>query len=333
MADNTDCTDWQVAAGSDGRNYADAFLRHGIAFFSEDFSDRAKEVKSGDKIILKEGKTYIVAVGTIREENGSPYGHEGKPWLKDFDGWDLSFYIHVDWHRLPEKKEVKGLSIGTIQRTHYGEVHALDEKVLKDDRLKVKVKEKPDPRDTNELEKKEINRLLASGAFERIHKLADHYYRTQQWGDVREHETRTFLVVPLLIALGWPESHIKVELSTSGRKRIDIACFSKPYGRAKDGTPNNDDCTLIIETKGFTQGLSHAQGQAEDYAESFPSCRTTVVTNGYCYKAFTKTNGSFGDSPAAYLNLRHPRDAYPVSPDETKGCVELLRLLLPPVIP
>jgi len=53
------------------------------------------------------------------------------------------------------------------------------------------------------------------------------------------------------------------------------------------------------------------------------------VSNDLCYKAFAREeNGEFTRNPAAYLNLEKPREKYPPDP-KIKGCLELLRLLLP----
>jgi hypothetical protein len=56
-------------------------------------------------------------------------------------------------------------------------------------------------------------RLWASGrpaaAISRIQRLARWYSRRAGW--VSEHEIRTFLIVPLPLALGWPEQRINIE--------------------------------------------------------------------------------------------------------------------------
>jgi hypothetical protein len=103
-----------------------------------------------------------------------------------------------------------------------------------------------------------------TATFNRIRRLARYYYR-RPWEDVREHEARTFLVIPLLLALGWAEQQIKIELPAGGRERADIACFSRPYNR------NKGECVLIIETKSFSQGLYYARNQVERYAKEFPN--------------------------------------------------------------
>jgi hypothetical protein len=129
------------------------------------------------------------------------------------------------------------------------------------------------------------------------------------------------------LALGWTERQIKIEIG-AGRGRIDIACFGRPYTRVA-GKANNQDCELIIETKGLQQGLSLAPAQVRGYAEFYPSTRAIVVTNGYCSKVYVKKEGEFPALPTCYLNLLDPRDLYPLDPVQTAGCVEVLVELLP----
>src|SRR6266705_5401642 len=98
----------------------------------------------------------------------------------------------------------------------------------------------------------------------KIRLLADYYYKQSWWEDVREHETRTFLVVPLLLALGWAEQQLKIEFPVPRVGRVDIACFTGPFLQCSD-----EDVVVLIETKGFSSGLDFARGQAEAYATQF----------------------------------------------------------------
>lgn len=89
--------------------------------------------------------------------------------------------------------------------------------------------------------------------------------------DVKEHETRTFLIIPLLIALGWPEQKLKIEW-----KKIDIAFFRKPY--SKQNTYLDEECIIILESKRFWAGLSYAASQATDYTTRYPNCERLIVS-------------------------------------------------------
>src|SRR5208282_3719133 len=73
---------WQIAAGSLGRDYADRFLRHGLAFVGGEVPCQTMdEVKPGDIVILKRGMTQIVAVGQVVERDGRSRSRGDKEWL------------------------------------------------------------------------------------------------------------------------------------------------------------------------------------------------------------------------------------------------------------
>jgi len=337
---------WQIAAGSFGREYADCFLRFGMAFVGGKRQiETMDKVALGDRVILKRGVSRIAAVGQVVERDGKHKGNLDKDWLRDFDGWDLSAYCFVEWHRPKKAIEAKGLALGTIRRVHDKSLREQAENALADwpaqDRLV------PEPKPTHKVGDSDILEFLVAqglrpgaaedltAAFSRIRLLARYYYGALDrkdfgWDEIREHETRTFLVIPLLLALGWAEQQIKIELPIQGQRRVqgqrraDVACFRRPYTKA------SDNVCLILESKGFSQGLDYASDQAMEYAEHFPSCQIVVVTNGYCYKAFRRDEaGAYSAAPSAYLNLLQPRNRYPLDPANVDGCLEALRLLLP----
>jgi hypothetical protein len=130
----------------------------------------------------------------------------------------------------------------------------------------------------------------------------------------------------LLLALGWAEQRIQIELKVPGVGRADIACFKNPVTELHQ----DEDCVLLIETKGLVQGLNYAPEQAHRYAEKFPSCNVVLVTNGYCYKAYQRSSeGNFSLQPSAYLNIIDPQDRYPIDPTQVGGAIEILKMLTP----
>lgn len=334
-------TVWQVAAGSAGRDYTGDFLKYGMAFVGGSVQIAAiARVQVGDVMILKRGMSEIAAVGYVVNRDGRCGGNGDKEWLKDFDGWFLPAYCYVEWHVPAQTHSTSGLTRATIQQVNKPNLRAEAAYLLAQAPLTQQVYQ--DPRPTRAISDTEILDFLVreglrpsaaeelTTAFRRIRLLASYYYGNGPWEDVREHETRTFLIMPLLLALGWAEQQIKIELGTEGRKRIDVACFRKPYRRDANGLANSDDCVLILESKGFSSGLNAAPAQARDYAHSFPSCRVLVVTNGYCYKAYVRASDeSFAAQPSAYLNLLAPHDRYPLDPENVGGALEVLRILLP----
>lgn len=325
---------WQVAAGDGQREYADYFLRFGLAFVGgKEPLSRLREVREGDVLLLRRGLREILAVGEVVARGGRVSGDGDKEWLRDFDGWDLQGWCNVDWHKSPHPIPATGLNQGTIQRTHKAELRRIADDCLASHPVLVV---EPEPISASPVNDEQILRTLVSAGLRigaaddltetlrRIRLLARYYYDECEWEKVREHETRTFLVVPLLLALGWAEQQLKIELPCDGG-RIDIAGYARPFNF------QDSPCTLIVETKGFHAGLTNVHEQAKRYAALFPDCRTLVVTNGYCYKLFSREpGGSFPNSPAGYLNLLHPRSVYPLDPS-VPGALKVLTALIPTI--
>ena len=162
-----------------------------------------------------------------------------------------------------------------------------------------------------------------TNTFRRIRLLADYYYNYCDWAEVREHETCSFLVLPLLLSLGWAEQKLKVEFPVAGGK-IDIAGFTRSFHKI------TSKCSLIVETKGFATGLDFAPEQAERYVQDLDTCQVVVVSNGHCYKAYRRLpSDKFSRTPAAYLDLNRPRDRYPLDPERVGGALQLLECLIP----
>jgi hypothetical protein len=325
---------WQVSAGSEGsdRGYEKFFLRHGMAFVGLAY-EAMQQIDVGNIVLLKRGSSEIVTAGEVVQRNGVHRGEGDKEWLQDFDGWDLSAYCYVDW-RVPPKKPLltKGLAQPAITRAWKSEHHDLADSLLSQP---VQAFE-PEPEPTNPITDDQILEFMISqglrpsaadeltNTVRKIRLLANYYCNECEWEDIREHETRIFLVAPLLLALGWAEQQMKIELPCSAG-RIDVACFLRPSQRKKE------DCVLLMETKDFGSGLDYAPEQARRYATDFPNCQVLVVTNGWCYKTFlrNKANNLFHEQPHAYLNLLKPRDRYPLDPQRTKGALSVMESLLP----
>lgn len=311
-----------------------------------------KQVQEGDVVILKSGVTKVLAVGRVVEhpDEGKHIGCGDQEWLRDFVGWDLPAYCYVEWYVPGEPIEgVKGLAQTAIARAKQP-----GPQKTADDALSTKRAPDGEPgrklANPEELDLEEVRDHLAAEGLDRqsaenlvpklhhLQNLVDHYYEFgyQNWDDVKEHEARTFLIVPLLLALGWTERQIKIELSpgklvadTPTRKSIDVACFLNDYV-PEDKQTNQKNCKFLIESKRFSSGVTiDAPQQVKEYANKLPDCETVLVSNGYCYKAFRRDEeGMFSDEPHAYLSLRKLTRNYPLDPD-VKGALELLRLLLP----
>jgi len=321
---------WQVAAGSAGRDYSDVFIKYGLAFVGDKKQEATMDlVQPGDYMLLKRGLTEIVAVGEVVVRGGKHRGNGDKKWLQDVDGWDLPAYCFVDWHEPPSPLPVTGLTRATLQKTWDPDIIAAANTCMKS--FPVSPIE-PEPKLPDRIDDEQIIEFLVGKGlriaaaeeltmtFHRIRRLAKYYKENVDWEDVREHETRTFLIVPLLLALGWSEQSIKIEQPVEGG-RVDLALFNGPYNG------DSQSAVVLIESKGFAQGLYYAPGQVKGYAMHFPRCKVIFVSNGYCYKAYEDSGCGFSSEPSAYLNILDPRSAYPLNP-KIHGTFELLRLLL-----
>lgn len=326
-------TYWQIAAGFHGRDYSEEFLRFGIAFVGGD-EQRATmaEIKPGDVVVLKWGVKQIAAVGDVVARNGVCRGDGDKEWLHDFDGWDLPAYCYVNW-RVPHRpRDTEGLRRGTICRIHKSAALAEADAIL----TLPPIMPQPEPKPTKLVDDDEILDFLIreglrpgaaddlTNTLRRIRLLANYYNMHFDRDIIKEHETRTFLIIPLLLALGWAEQQLKIEFSTCFGS-IDIACFARPYHR------KNNECVALIESKSFSSGLHYAPEQVREYAKAFQTCQVLVVSNGYCYKTYKRLPGNegFSKTPSAYMNLLKPRKRYPLDPVNVKGVFDVLRTLLP----
>ncbi len=224
---------WQVAAGDDKGDYSKIFLNFGVMLVGpgepgdyvkneHKYKDIkrwvtrigpfAKKVKEGDIVVLKKpsgSKWKAFAVGTVASE------YKFSEVFDDAEGWHLQHYRKVKWFKPKRNIEIRGLARGTfkgIRKLSEKEKEKLIELTKNKDRY-IKPKKIPE---TDKIIKSEelIGNLIQNGlsiknaeeliqTFNRIRKLVQWYYNFDR--DVKEHEVRTFLVIPLLLALGWPE--------------------------------------------------------------------------------------------------------------------------------
>lgn len=305
---------WQIFAGSHGRDYSEDFIRYGLAFVggSEQIAALAK-VQANDIILLKNGREKVSAVGHVESRDGIHFGNWDKEWLLlDYDGWDLGGYVYVRWFLVAEQPPLsKLLGRRTIERFYDSHV---EEWAVKQMAMQSACSIEPEPETTLEITEAQIADYLISTGFRtsdadklvstifQIRRLVS-YYRGCNWEEIREHETRTFLVIPLLLAMGWSEQLIKIEQPVESRGKVDIACFSTPVGA------KSRKCVLAIETKGFNHGLRWARDQIAGYAESelLSSCSTLMTSNGYCYRVYEKDQNEQVWTQTAYMNLLKPR--------------------------
>ena len=315
---------WQIGSGDSSRDYSLIFLDFGVAlvgpgnpgdernpeiekFYKENPNIKnwgivIKQIKKGDWIILRSGQRVIKAVG----EATSDYDYNEI--FGDVDGWDLQHLVNVKWY-LP-KKEISFDKSVLVRRTL---TNCYNEAVI--DRIKTeefeyypttidyKKLKPPKQITTTNITQSLIDYGLRiqdaeniAQTIQRIIKLTKWYHDNDYW--VLEHEIRTFLVIPLLISLGWSEQKIKIEYN-----KIDIAIFKNSFTGDYKTNPS-----IIVETKRFNDGLSFTSLQALHYSKDYSVCKKFITTNGFLYKIFEKQKDGFVET--AYLNMFNLRERH-----------------------
>ncbi len=315
---------WQVAAGDGGRDYHKVFLRYGVMLIGMggrgdyrtnkgDYEGyQSNDIKyfcdadEDDIVVLKRpsGKLWeILAVGTIRGE------YDFVPTFDDVEGWHLQHCRHVEWVKPRDNRPIPGLSRGTFRGVNKQSTIQTIRKMLESGEP---IPSSPIPEAVAELADEDLIDVLIdyglrpkdaeefTQTIHRIRRLVKWYERYGM--RIKEHETRTFLIIPLLLTLGWTEQKLKIEWNN-----IDIAFFEKPY---IEGSRESNECIMILETKRLWEGLSYGTSQAETYATKYPKCSKLIVSDGCCYKLFCREGNTWNYS--AYLNLLHPKRKHPL---------------------
>ena len=333
---------WQVAAGDGERDYSKAFVKFGIMlvgpgdpgdyFENKDvyrkhpwgsvvkaFAERAQD---SDIVVLKrpsKKQWKVLAVGKIKGD------YQCLPIFDDVEGWDLQHCRKVEWF-LPEGEMlIPGLARGTFSRIWKPAIAEQTKQALDSGKP---ISPQPLPEIAPKLSDEDlINYLINNGlrpkdaedlarTIARIRRLVRWYWN--YGANIKEHETRAFLILPLLFALGWSEQRLKIEW-----KATDIAFFDKPYNRQNRDTKN---CIMILESKRFWGGLTYAEGQVKKYAKNFPNCRHLIVSDGCCYKLFKREDDEWIYD--AYLNILKPKSRHPYEM-EKGGAQDVFLSLMP----
>lgn len=344
---------WQIKAGDGERDYPKVFLDFGVMLIGpgtkwgdyhkhrkdyenekdynpttrrtlRQFADEVDE-KAAELVVLKcpVGGTEwaAVAVGEITS------GYDFKFAFSDVEGFQLQHCRQVDW-RETSKKTIRGLGRGGGTFCHLNDKRARKEVVrlwregepIKPNRIP------PDPKILTDEELVDSladykdcgrrNAKLIVDTVLRLQRLAKWYEKNDNDYDVKEHETRTFLVIPLIMSLGWAEENVKIEWN-----HRDVALFGAPYSK-------EDEPIVIIETKALWDGLGDATKQAQEYAGPYKTCKRVVVTDGIRYKLYTRPKPGKDWLLTAYLNLLTPTRNHPYEPG-VGGAVSFLEKMIP----
>lgn len=342
-------TVWQFAAGDGVRDYAALCVRFGRAMvgpgspgpypdhrdhyladaddyrpWMESFCSE-EMLREGDLLALKrpEGRAFAVdAVGRVQG------GYEWLEQFGDVDGWDLQHTRTIEWRIPPNGRAVPvgGLRRGTLSRTVKAAeaIRGLHElwSPRPPENLPPPALPLGDDGLTEALFEHGLPILQCDALVDtlaRLRRLAG-WYKAQR-GVISEHEIRTFLIVPVLQALGWSEQRTKIEF-----RYIDVALFDEPY-RPEEAP------AVIVESKRPDTGLGTTVDQARGYAAEYPACRALVVTDGFRYRLFERaSHEEVGWRESAYANLLRPLQRHPYK-QTVGGAAELFRRLLAPQAP
>ena len=330
---------WQIAAGDTDRSYADLCLRWGVVLFGPGDKGRwpdcevalrdggwtprkigmirkyHEDINSGDIVVLRSGTSEVYGVGRVQ----GPVR-----WYDDFgdiDGWDIQLVRRVRWCWSAANDNPMQFAAGTLK---WGDtIHKLDrngpvfEWLLHIPEHDTDLPELPPSCRPNEPVPRICLPELAGHLFDQgtaagaINELTESMLGLEQivaWygrsnTKPSELETVAYLAVPLLRTLGWTPQRMAVEWN-----RIDIALF--------DRLPRDDEnLAVVVEVKQLGRSCLSANTQGAQYAceSGRERCSRLVVTDGIRYGIYLReTDGTFPESPTAYMNLNRMIRSYPV---------------------
>ena len=322
---------WQVAAGDNKRRYDDICLEYDVMMigsgelgpFDEntyrDKKDSSKnairrfyrELKLGDLVLLRLGTREVLAVGEVAGDQAAHMEEFG-----DIDGWRLQHTRRVRWVRATKQfagSKFRGRFGGVWQPEVLEWVRAFRYPVETPSRTLLDL-----PMDTGKLSDEELGAQLAENGMpvQRVARLLAtmesvrpliEWYRAQQEkrsGRPSEHETITYLVVPLLFSLGWSEKTLAIEW-----RSMDMALFDEAGLGALHPA-------CAIEVKSLDKSVFAPKEQAVSYAER-EHCERFFVTDGVRYACFRKEADEY--VPGSYLNITRLRHSYPAYHDRARG--------------
>ena len=351
---------WQVAAGDNKRNYVEICLDWEVILngpsesegkprdwrqnrkilqqeiSSQKFADLRRfcdEIADGDIVVLRLGTGKVYGVGQVVG------GYDWCDAFCDIDGWYIGHIRRVRWLMKQPPFGFFGahaMKMGTTKRldpksqvAKWLRNLAVSQGNITDD-LRMLPDCKPLP-DTDELWTATFDHLLDQGvASDSIKTLVSEikeFVRIGQYyqqADVKpsKDETRAYLVIPLLRALGWTPQKMAVEWSikrSNQNRRMDIALFG--------AMPRKDEhISTVVEVKKLGDACLPAVTQVRDCVAGLAACKRIIVTDGHRYGVFVKSSsGEF--ALHAYLNLTRPRHKYPVY--ECEGAKDALFAMTP----
>lgn len=159
---------------------------------------------------------------------------------------------------------------------------------------------------------------ISSNSIQTLMDEIDELIRIAKWynrnnNNPSEFETVTYLVVPLLRALGWTPQKMAIEWN-----KVDVALFSQLPRK-------NENLQIVVEAKKKGNSCLSAKSQAQSYSVGKSNCNRLIVTDGLRYGVYFKTKDEY--KLYAYLNLTSLKDEYLVY--GCYGAKEALRAMTP----
>lgn len=328
---------WQVAAGDGSRAYDDICLEYDVMmvgagylgpFDEQEYARKGaspadmnitrrfyEDAKRGDVVLFRLGAGRVLAVGEIADERPDYLEEFG-----DIDGWHLQHVRRVRWFKT-EKELPFGVRGRRFTRVHVPAVRGWVEEL----EIPEEWHQRPlavMPEESRSLDDRELGRQLfleglpseyidhLASTLESIRRVATWYWNAEKRprGRPSESETITYLVVPLLLALGW--SHQMAAIEWRG---IDVALFQRM-------PPEESTLTGVVEAKPLNRSVFAPTDQAIGYAtqEGRDNCNRLVVTDGIRYTYFKRQGTDF--NLQAYLNILRMREKYPVYDPRAETC-------------
>jgi hypothetical protein len=317
------CTDFDamiVGPGSPGPYEEARYSDHGdIRNSLRRFCTQARR---DDVVILRLGTGDVLAVGEIADDNAE--------WLESFadvDGWDLQHVRRVRW--FPDTaRAFPALTLGGRVRTFA----AVKVPSVRSWVENLEIPESARSRDlaplpsagkildsaelgkqlfVEGLPSEYVDKLMAT--FASLQRVASWYRNETKRPEGRpsEKETVCYLVIPLLLSLGWSQQTAAVEWN-----RVDVALF-------RGMPPRDSTLACVVEAKLLGRSVFSPLGQAREYAlrPGRDGCDRLLVTDGIRYALHRRVSDSF--SLEAYLNILEMRDSYPIL-----GCAGAVQAVL-----
>ncbi len=343
-------TIWQLACGDTDRNYADVCLKWDVilngpgyagkwhkceeqlrndGWTSKKLSDLrrfAEDIKDGDIVVLRLGTKKVMGVGVVVG------GYDWSNIFSDVDGWNLQHFRRVKWYwrggdQVPDLATyamklgdtTQKLDSKKVEVTNWLRGLSIPQSEIDRDLVQLP-QESSKPVTIEQVSEYLFDSGVSSNSVETLVTEIDELVQIAKWynkereNSPSESETVSYLVVPLLRALGWTHQKMAIEWHN-----VDIALFSS--------LPRSPETTsVVVEAKKKGNSCLMAKSQAETYAKDKTNCTRLIVTDGLRYGVYVRNGAEF--DLLAYLNLTAMKDGYPIY-DDCKGAKEALQAMMP----